>query len=84
MGVLLPDYQVTGNQTRVIVVRHSFRFDFRHVTWDDFPQVGNIWLYNTTNKVEYDISKLFLNEKMKEILIYVFYIFHEICLPAYN
>lgn len=42
MGVLLPDYQVTGNQTRVIVVRHSFRFDFRHVTRDDFPQVGNI------------------------------------------
>lgn len=41
--------------------------------------------YNyTTNKVEYDISKLFLNEKMIEILIYDFSIFHEICLPAYN
>lgn len=29
-------------------------------------------------------QSFFLNEKMKEILIYDFYIFHEICLPAYN
>lgn len=69
------DYRVTGNQTRVNAVRHSFPLDFQHVTLDNPPRKRRTHVTYVIYNVKY-VSKLLRHKKTTflDLLQHHFYI----------